>query len=71
MATGAMVWFAGAHITGPNKEGQNVLSIFEKHQPNSIFTTTSSGRNIRWGEVKPNSNPILAGGLSPTRQWCG
>lgn len=44
----AIVWFdGGAH--GPEKGGPDVLSVFEKHQPNGIFYHNTQRADIRWG----------------------
>ncbi len=44
----AMVWFdGGAH--GPEQGGPDVLSIFEKYQPNSLFYHNLQRADMRWG----------------------
>ncbi len=43
-----MVWFdGGAH--GPEEGGPDVLSIFEQHQPNSLFYHYLQRADMRWG----------------------
>ena len=44
----AMVWFdGGAH--GPEQGGPDVLSVFEKYQPNGLFYHNLQRADIRWG----------------------
>jgi alpha-L-fucosidase len=44
----AMVWFdGGAH--GPEQGGPDVLSVFEKYQPNSLFYHNLQRADMRWG----------------------
>jgi len=44
----AMVWFdGGAH--GPEQGGPDVLPVFEKYQPNSLFYHNLQRADMRWG----------------------
>ncbi|WP_158859775.1 alpha-L-fucosidase [Lunatibacter salilacus] len=52
----AIVWFdGGAH--GPEKGGPDVLSVFEKHQPNGIFYHNTQRADIRWGGSESGTVP--------------
>ena len=60
----AMVWFdGGAH--GPEQGGPDVLSIFEKHQPNSIFYHNLQRADIRWGGSETGTVPYPSWGTFP------
>jgi len=51
-----MVWFdGGAH--GPEQGGPDVLSIFEKHQPNCLFYHNLQRADIRWGGSESGTVP--------------
>ncbi|HSI78119.1 MAG TPA: alpha-L-fucosidase [Lunatimonas sp.] len=52
----AIVWFdGGAH--GPEKGGPDVLSVFEKHQPNGIFYHNTQRADIHWGGSESGTVP--------------
>jgi len=52
----AMVWFdGGAH--GPEQGGPDVLSIFEKHQPNCLFYHNLQRADMRWGGSESGTVP--------------
>jgi len=60
----AMVWFdGGAH--GPEQGGPDVLSAFEKHQPNSIFYHNLQRADIRWGGSETGTVPYPSWGTFP------
>ncbi len=60
----AMVWFdGGAH--GPEQGGPDVLSVFEKHQPNSIFYHNLQRADIRWGGSETGTVPYPSWGTFP------
>jgi alpha-L-fucosidase len=52
----AMVWFdGGAH--GPEQGGPDVLSIFEKYQPNGLFYHNLQRADMRWGGSESGTVP--------------
>ena len=52
----AMVWFdGGAH--GPEQGGPDVLSVFEKYQPNCLFYHNLQRADMRWGGSESGSVP--------------
>jgi alpha-L-fucosidase len=52
----AIVWFdGGAH--GPEQGGPDVLSIFEKHQPNCLFYHNLQRADMRWGGSESGTVP--------------
>ncbi|MBD3628461.1 alpha-L-fucosidase [Cyclobacterium sp.] len=60
----AIVWFdGGAH--GPEQGGPDVLSIFEQHQPNSIFYHNLQRADIRWGGSETGTVPYPSWGTFP------
>lgn len=60
----AIVWFdGGAH--GPEMGGPDVLSIFEKNQPNGIFYHNSQRADIRWGGSESGTVPYPSWGTYP------
>ncbi len=60
----AIVWFdGGAH--GPEKGGPDVLSVFEKHQPNGIFYHNTQRADIRWGGSESGTVPYPSWGTYP------
>ncbi|MEM9142299.1 MAG: alpha-L-fucosidase [Bacteroidota bacterium] len=60
----AIVWFdGGAH--GPEKDGPDVLSVFEKHQPNGIFYHNTQRADIRWGGSETGTVPYPCWGTYP------
>ncbi|MCK5822164.1 MAG: alpha-L-fucosidase [Bacteroidales bacterium] len=57
----AMVWFdGGAH--GPEQGGPDVLSIFEKHQPNCLFYHNLQRADMRWGGSETGTVPYPSWG---------
>ncbi|GGW48261.1 alpha-L-fucosidase [Arenibacter certesii] len=57
----AMVWFdGGAH--GPEQGGPDVLSIFEKYQPNSLFYHNLQRADMRWGGSETGTVPYPSWG---------
>ncbi|MBI9062234.1 MAG: alpha-L-fucosidase [Marinilabiliaceae bacterium] len=64
----AIVWFdGGAH--GPEQGGPDVLSIFEKYQPNSIFYHNLQRSDIRWGGSESGKVPYPCWGTFPYAAW--
>ncbi len=60
----AMVWFdGGAH--GPEQGGPDVLSIFEKYQPNSLFYHNLQRADMRWGGSETGTVPYPSWGTFP------
>jgi alpha-L-fucosidase len=60
----AIVWFdGGAH--GPEKGGPDVLSVFEKYQPNCIFYHNTQRADIRWGGSESGTVPYPSWGTFP------
>ena len=60
----AMVWFdGGAH--GPEQGGPDVLSVFEKHQPNSLFYHNLQRADMRWGGSESGTVPYPCWGTFP------
>ncbi|WP_186756004.1 alpha-L-fucosidase [Echinicola salinicaeni] len=60
----AMVWFdGGAH--GPEQGGPDVLSIFEKYQPNSLFYHNLQRADMRWGGSESGTVPYPSWGTFP------
>ncbi|MFV0375763.1 MAG: alpha-L-fucosidase [Mangrovibacterium sp.] len=52
----AMVWFdGGAH--GPEQGGPDVLSVFEKYQPNCLFYHNLQRADMRWGGSETGTVP--------------
>lgn len=57
----AMVWFdGGAH--GPEQGGPDVLSIFEKYQPNGLFYHNLQRADMRWGGSESGTVPYPSWG---------
>ncbi|MEO1009944.1 MAG: alpha-L-fucosidase [Bacteroidota bacterium] len=64
----AIVWFdGGAH--GPEQGGPDVLSIFEKYQPNGLFYHNLQRADIRWGGSESGTVPYPCWGTYPTPSW--
>ncbi len=62
----AMVWFdGGAH--GPEQGGPDVLSVFEKYQPNGLFYHNLQRADIRWGGSETGTVPYPSWGTFPYR----
>ncbi len=60
----AMVWFdGGAH--GPEQGGPDVLSVFEKHQPNCLFYHNLQRADMRWGGSETGTVPYPCWGTFP------
>jgi len=59
-----MVWFdGGAH--GPEQGGPDVLSVFEKYQPNCLFYHNLQRADIRWGGSETGTVPYPCWGTFP------
>ena len=64
----AIVWFdGGAH--GPEQGGPDVLSIFEKYQPNGLFYHNLQRADIRWGGSETGTVPYPCWGTYITPSW--
>jgi alpha-L-fucosidase len=60
----AMVWFdGGAH--GPDQGGPDVLSVFEKYQPNCLFYHNLQRADMRWGGSETGTVPYPCWGTFP------
>ena len=60
----AMVWFdGGAH--GPEQGGPDVLSVFEKYQPNCLFYHNLQRADMRWGGSETGTVPYPSWGTFP------
>lgn len=60
----AMVWFdGGAH--GPEQGGPDVLSVFEKYQPDCLFYHNLQRADIRWGGSETGTVPYPCWGTFP------
>ncbi len=60
----AMVWFdGGAH--GPEQGGPDVLSVFEKYQPNCLFYHNLQRADMRWGGSESGTVPYPSWGTFP------
>ena len=60
----AMVWFdGGAH--GPQQGGPDVLSVFEKYQPNCLFYHNLQRADMRWGGSETGTVPYPCWGTFP------
>lgn len=60
----AMVWFdGGAH--GPEQGGPDVLSVFEKYQPNGLFYHNLQRADMRWGGSESGTVPYPCWGTFP------
>jgi alpha-L-fucosidase len=63
-----IVWFdGGAH--GPAQGGPDVLSIFEKYQPNGLFYHNLQRADIRWGGSESGTVPYPCWGTYNTPSW--
>ena len=59
-----MVWFdGGAH--GPEQGGPDVLSVFEKYQPNCLFYHNLQRADMRWGGSESGTVPYPCWGTFP------
>ncbi|MFK7925644.1 MAG: alpha-L-fucosidase [Bacteroidia bacterium] len=64
----AIVWFdGGAH--GPAQGGPDVLSIFEKYQPNCLFYHNLQRADMRWGGSESGTVPYPCWGTYSTASW--
>ncbi|MDF9798796.1 alpha-L-fucosidase [Catalinimonas alkaloidigena] len=64
----AIVWFdGGAH--GPEQGGPDVLSIFEKYQPNGLFYHNLQRADIRWGGSETGTVPYPCWGTYNAPSW--
>lgn len=60
----SMVWFdGGAH--GPEQGGPDVLSVFEKYQPNCLFYHNLQRADMRWGGSESGTVPYPSWGTFP------
>tara|TARA_R110002050_G_scaffold300717_3_gene471830 strand:- start:6421 stop:7824 length:1404 start_codon:yes stop_codon:yes gene_type:complete len=60
----AMVWFdGGAH--GPEQGGPDVLSVFEKYQPDGLFYHNLQRADMRWGGSETGTVPYPCWGTFP------
>ncbi len=60
----AMVWFdGGAH--GPEQGGPDVLSVFEKYQPDCLFYHNLQRADMRWGGSETGTVPYPCWGTFP------
>ncbi len=60
----AMVWFdGGAH--GPEQGGPDVLSVFEKYQPDCLFYHNLQRADMRWGGSESGMVPYPSWGTFP------
>ncbi len=59
-----IVWFdGGAH--GPEQGGPDVLSVFEKYQPNCLFYHNLQRADMRWGGSETGTVPYPCWGTFP------
>ena len=64
----AIVWFdGGAH--GPEQGGPDVLTVFEKYQPNCLFYHNLQRADMRWGGNESGTVPYPCWGTYPTPSW--
>jgi len=64
----AIVWFdGGAH--GPEQGGPDVLSIFEKYQPNCLFYHNLQRADMRWGGSESGTVPYPCWGTFTDASW--
>lgn len=64
----AIVWFdGGAH--GPEQGGPDVLSIFEKYQPNCLFYHNLQRADMRWGGSESGTVPYPCWGTYNQPSW--
>lgn len=64
----AIVWFdGGAH--GPEQGGPDVLSIFEKYQPNCLFYHNLQRADMRWGGSESGTVPYPCWGTYNHPSW--
>ncbi len=64
----AIVWFdGGAH--GPEQGGPDVLSIFERYQPNCLFYHNLQRADMRWGGSESGTVPYPCWGTFTDASW--
>ena len=64
----AMVWFdGGAH--GPEQGGPDVLSVFEKYQPDCLFYHNLQRADMRWGGSESGMVPYPCWGTYAHPSW--
>lgn len=64
----AIIWFdGGAH--GPEQGGPDVLSIFEKYQPNCLFYHNLQRADMRWGGSESGTVPYPCWGTFTDASW--
>ena len=64
----SMVWFdGGAH--GPQQGGPDVLSVFEKYQPNCLFYHNLQRADMRWGGSESGTVPYPCWATFPFRAF--
>ncbi|GGW47837.1 alpha-L-fucosidase [Arenibacter certesii] len=64
----SIIWFdGGAH--GPEQGGPDVLSIFEKNQPNALFYHNLDRADIRWGGSESGTVPYPCWGTYGHPSW--
>lgn len=60
----AMVWFDG-DARGPEQGGPDVLSVFEKYQPNCLFYCNLQRADMLWGSSETGTVPYPSCGTFP------
>ena len=60
----AIIWFDGGAY-GPERGGPDVLSIFERNQPNGLFYHNDQRADIRWGGSETGTVPYPCWGTFP------
>lgn len=64
----AIIWFdGGAH--GPEQGGPDVLSIFERYQPNCLFYHNLQRADMRWGGSESGTVPYPCWGTFTDASW--
>lgn len=60
----AIIWFDGGAY-GPDRGGPDVLSIFERNQPDGLFYHNDQRADIRWGGSETGTVPYPCWGTFP------
>jgi alpha-L-fucosidase len=60
----AIVWFDGGAY-GPEQGGPDVLTVFERHQPNCLFYHNLQRADMRWGGSESGTVPYPSWGTFP------
>ena len=60
----AIIWFDGGAY-GPDRGGPDVLAIWERNQPNSLFYHNDQRADIRWGGSESGTVPYPCWGTFP------